>query len=1346
MKINRIISSALVIVLMFSAIIAAIPFASFASEPQQTPTVSVMKESFPVDPADVEAVAAVCKVYEQYGYGDYAFKDAEEMLEFEKNLNYLDSIISSGYEFYVNRYTGVSYYKNNTTGQVLTSNPIDPAYLSTPASINTVESSVLGQLELSYLQVTDSSIKGTHDSFKWIKEGSLLEVKELKDENDAVIGISVIYTLGEPTDLVAPEVIDADKLLTDIAQPLFTKLADMMQAAYGDVDTTKTYRTAAGKRNTPITTYDIGALEVYMANGKLDLSGSGSTVDRLLSTFDSYGSNADVKTLVAQMKTIFTSYSMLDPEDDVIKMEDNWFKKVPVLNEGKIVYAIGNLKSSNLVVLRKFNAAITKALPTYTIAQSNDAMTECGFVSSRNDTATFRCAMNYTIADDGALVVDIPANSITHSDLYNIVSITPLRFFGSGDMSRDGYIFYPDGSGTIAEFGDFYSDGEINETPPNINVTGKVYGQDYCYSDITGKRPPQQVTMPVYGLVSTVDATATSIGKGSANELTNAFFAIIEEGASLATLAFGSDPGKHKFAYAYSSFAPVPQDKIDLSQSIGVGNAVSYTKFANSGYEGSFKTKYVMLTDPDLGAKLHSESVISTYYEASYVGMAKCYQNYLVQNETITALTTAYEDIPLYIEALGSLDVTQRILTFPVTVSEALTTFEDVEMMYDQLSTAIETLKTKAADARAEADALPETEILHKEQLYKSAAKYEALAGEVRNIRNINFRLTGFANGGMYFTYPAKVKWESSVGGKKGFKALLAAAVATSEESQKNFQVYPDFDFVYISNTSSFDGVSKNSDAAKYVDNRYATKQVYESVSQKYESLFSLIVSSTSLDKLYGKFDKKFSKFESANLSVSTLGSDLNSNFDEDGVIVREESLKNVGNVLSKMSEKYSLMTNVGNAYSLKYVDHILNATLDSSHFVYSSYTVPFFGMVLHGYVNYAGAPLNYSGSPDYDILRAIENGASLYYILCCENTNYLKADEQLSDYYGVDYENWFTGIVEQYNTLAGAIGDLQLYNIVDHKVILAERIIKGDEMYLNYTRLAEEFVGEMDKNISNEIDIAIKGMRHDPASITKDLKFTADRDALITKLAQIIRVNIDSDNAETKSAALLLLGAMKNIGTDADFRVALDEKLDSLKATYPEAQGATVIALSAADITFANLGADTTAENIASKLEAYVSAKYNALISADNPAPVVTLDCNNEEIISAAVAMFGLLPLHIESVESLDKVISKYENDYSSTRPAAEVVEVVFGDQAADLEYASLYSYTTDSVCTDKKGYVYTDFTCDNGNVVMVTYRNAATGHTVDFILNYNNFAVDVVVEAGKDPITIDSCGYIRR
>ena len=119
-------------------------------------------------------------------------------------------------------------------------------------------------------------------------------------------------------------------------------------------------------------------------------------------------------------------------------------------------------------------------------------------------------------------------------------------------------------------------------------------------------------------------------------------------------------------------------------------------------------------------------------------------------------------------------------------------------------------------------------------------------------------------------------------------------------------------------------------------------------------------------------------------------------------------------------------MTNEGNAYCLKYVDHILNVSLDSSRYISSSQSVPFVGLVLHGSVQFAGSPLNMVGDAYYEMLKIIENGASPYFMLSYENTAKLKEDALLSEYYSVAFQIWQEDLVKYYNTLNDALKDCQ--------------------------------------------------------------------------------------------------------------------------------------------------------------------------------------------------------------------------------------------------------------------------------------------------------------------------------
>ena len=1207
MKLNKILSSALVFVMLFTTLVMAIPTTAFAGEKDYE--VSVDTETTLTN----EEIKAIVSAYTAYDYDT-----AEEMLNAELALGYLDSVKGAAYSLYINRYTGFIYYVNNVTGQILTSNPIDPGYRAK------VDYTVMSQIELTYMSLSDTAKSYTYNNINWIMNDSFLSLSEIDN------GISVKYTLGEhfaegADRFSVPASIMASSFESQIALPLFEKLSEALAANCPSITVN-----VDDYRYNPNEGQDKGVINPNqvtkaMRNLSNQLQAAiGSTSDpRYVAVSD----------IVTAINNVFSNYTVQDPIRSPNRAEQI-MEQIPGTKSGEAAYQLIN---SELSTLRLCHRVIEKYIPGYKAAQATADEDAAGYKIAGLTIPTFTLTINYTLDSAGDLIVDLPAESISYNeDVYTVSSIVPLKYFGCGDMNNAGYIFYPDGAGTIVEFSDFYTPDENkgqNIINNRIYLTGSIYGQDYCYSSVTGAHR-EQITMPVYGAVNDVESNKAVKDVTGDEMTTNGYFAIIEQGSSLSKLGIESGGATHKYANAFVAFTPYPSDRYDLSASLSVSNLGFYYMVAESRYTGNFVTRFNMLTDTDVA----NSKNLSHYYAADYVGMAECYRDYLKASGALTALEDAGDNLPLYIEALGSIQVVEKILSFPVTVSVPLTTFDDVQRMYSELSDVNKTLDAKIAECDSIIAATPKDDVKTIEQYETKKAAYVELKTRVQNITNINFKLTGFANGGMYATYPAKLEWEDSVGGHNGFVSLINNAAEATKKDGYTFGVYPDFDFSYISRTSLFDnvgGIANN--VSKMVDNRYASKQAYNSISQVYETLYALVVSPDAMNRLYNKFENDYSGYNWKQLSVSTLGSDLNSNFDKENPINREQSLGLVSNLLDKMASKngYTLMTDVGNAYAIQYADHVIGASTDSSHFRYSSYAVPFFGLVYHGYVSYSGSPLNYSGSPDYDMLRAIENGASLYYVLCAQNTNHLKEDQNLSKYYGVDYENWYDKIIEQYAYLNNAIGTLQNYEIVDHRIILSERIIDAKETLSNNNNIVAEFVDAADASFAKVIAEKLDEMLADNANINKGLKVTVDLDGILAMA------------------------------------------LDVLELTEEEA-------------------ASTEVE-----------AKLAALVE-------------------------------------------KYTTRYSGANYAAPVTLAITAD---DVVYETKYNYVTDSVATDSD-YDYTDFTCDNGNVVMVVYRDAATGDQVVFILNYNVFSVDIRIDNTIDPtladgeskvITLGACKYAK-
>ena len=654
--------------------------------------------------------------------------------------------------------------------------------------------------------------------------------------------------------------------------------------------------------------------------------------------------------------------------------------------------------------MRRMETLIKTYCPGYSFEELEYDHSLVGYVAKDKAPAVFKFALEYTLTDEG-VDMRLGANGIRFDEsVYTLESMKILPYVGAGSSDNTGYIFMPDGSGAIIRFEDVAG--------KSVTISGKLYGQDYAFHTITGSTQ-QTMRFPVYGVVETGVRTEKYEVDGKTVvkqfDVNSGYLAIVTEGDSLATLYAETGGALHKYNTAYTSFNPRPSDQYNLADSISVGSNATWTVVSDRKYTGSYRIKYVMLEDQTLAAQNAEANEGFKSYDATYVGMAKAYRDYLYGTEQLVKLDESKikENIPLYIEALGTIDTTEKFLSFPVTVEKPLTTFDDLLTMHSELG--------------------------------------------AEGISNINFKLTGFANGGISSTVPSQVKFQKKTGGNKAFTEMVEIA------EEKGFGLYPDFDFNYVYNTSAFDGFSYKDDAVRTIDNRYTQKKKYDNVYQTLMETGNVVISVSAFSDFYKGFNEDLQKLGATSVSVGSLGSDLNSDFDEDDPYNREDARYETVKLLKNLKEDYtSVMSNAGNAYVLAYVDHLLNVSLDSSRYILASQSVPFMGMVLHGAVEFAGTPLNTTGNIAYEMLKMIENGANPYFLLAYENTAELKDDPVYAQYFSVTYKIWKEDLVGYYNVLNEALNDVQSALIVDHEFVQGERIPTEQEIEEDAAALLE--------------------------------------------------------------------------------------------------------------------------------------------------------------------------------------------------------------------------------------------------------------------------------------------------
>ena len=150
----------------------------------------------------------------------------------------------------------------------------------------------------------------------------------------------------------------------------------------------------------------------------------------------------------------------------------------------------------------------------------------------------------------------------------------------------------------------------------------------------------------------------------------------------------------------------------------------------------------------------------------------------------------------------------------------------------------------------------------------------------------------------------------------------------------------------------------------------------------------------------------------------------------------------------------YQLTLDGCNAYALAYARKLTDVPTTSGGYAIESYSVPFVGMVLHGYLEYSGGALNNNGNYEKALLQSIESGAGLSYQLMSGDTIML-SDTKYSDLFNVSASYWQERIIDEYKNLNAVLGELGSQTITDHCRV-ADEVFKttyanGKAIVVNY-------------------------------------------------------------------------------------------------------------------------------------------------------------------------------------------------------------------------------------------------------------------------------------------------------
>lgn len=312
-------------------------------------------------------------------------------------------------------------------------------------------------------------------------------------------------------------------------------------------------------------------------------------------------------------------------------------------------------------------------------------------------------------------------------------------------------------------------------------------------------------------------------------------------------------------------------------------------------------------------------------------------------------------------------------------------------------------------------------------------------------------RLSGIQSGGLEVSKVAGgFKTEKILGNKKQLKELIEAT------KQINCELYPDFDVTRFRKSSL--GFSKKSDAIKSAASMNSPQYFY-SIStgtiMDNEYIYYLLTP-TKITNAVQKLIPKLNKLGFDNVSLSTLGEQVYSDYEYEKGYVGGDYSRAVKNINKQLEEnKVNVMYSSATEYSAVAATHIINSPTKSSNFNSQDEWIPFYQMVFKGYVPMSSDSINLADIDRDEFLRAIQTGVGLSFTVCGDETldySTSKFPQLLAGSYDSSKDLIFD-MVNEYSQIAEKIKNVE---IVDFEMIAdgiySTDFSNGQTVVVNYT------------------------------------------------------------------------------------------------------------------------------------------------------------------------------------------------------------------------------------------------------------------------------------------------------
>ena len=391
--------------------------------------------------------------------------------------------------------------------------------------------------------------------------------------------------------------------------------------------------------------------------------------------------------------------------------------------------------------------------------------------------------------------------------------------------------------------------------------------------------------------------------------------------------------------------------------------------------------------------------------DINYADCAEVYRNYLINAKGLTKKTEANTN-NMYVDFFGGVMKQTSILGLPFNLKTEITGFEQAGEIVSKLQD----------------------------------------MGVGDTIVNYN----DWTNNSIKQKVSTKAKASGTLGGNGDFKDFVDKSGVEVFPSMNNFTM-----------KSGSWGFSTFNNTAIRISNAYSRQSEYSpAYGVAVAGVSPALIAPNSYVKIFDQMIESYKDKDLSRIAFGDLSTKLVSDFSKKNASSRYDTANTIADGFRKADEEVGDVLCAGaNAYVIPYASQITDVPVYSSGFNITDLDIPFYQMVLHGYVPYSTKGINQSSNTSETFMKALAAGSAIHYDFIYEDASVLK-DTDYDDLYYTNYEGWIDIAVEQYK-----VADKVLKGVSDMTISSYKVSEDGSVITTTYSKDGKDVVVEIDKN-----------------------------------------------------------------------------------------------------------------------------------------------------------------------------------------------------------------------------------------------------------------------------------------